>query len=187
MQCEKPPTSTKKHPKASKKWQISAKSATSSPKTRPLVSKRAKTSGAYYLLHSERLTATAKERYQALTTAERNLRRWRREAKPPVPVKGSKRHSNPRAAALAVAFCDFSDIEEVIRTYIACAIMNELDMGDYEVDHTVPVSSRLVCGLHTHTNLRVISHSENVRKGNFLWPQMWPLDWGTMDLVMASP
>jgi hypothetical protein len=36
------------------------------------------------------------------------------------------------------------------------------------VDHAVPIISREVCGLHTHTNLRVVTALENARKGNKL-------------------
>lgn len=36
------------------------------------------------------------------------------------------------------------------------------------VDHAIPLINRHVCGLHTHSNLRVIPAIENARKGNKL-------------------
>jgi hypothetical protein len=42
----------------------------------------------------------------------------------------------------------------------------------WHVDHVVPLRSSMVCGLHVHFNLRVISGRENQRKGNRLWPNM---------------
>jgi hypothetical protein len=39
---------------------------------------------------------------------------------------------------------------------------------NWSVDHEIPLRSPLVCGLHTHGNLRVIPALDNVRKGNRL-------------------
>jgi hypothetical protein len=40
------------------------------------------------------------------------------------------------------------------------------------VDHTVPLKSALVCGLHTHHNLSVLLMVDNSAKGNRVWPDM---------------
>lgn len=40
----------------------------------------------------------------------------------------------------------------------------------WQVDHIVPLRSKLVCGLHCVANLRVIPAMENHRKGNRTWP-----------------
>lgn len=42
----------------------------------------------------------------------------------------------------------------------------------WEVDHIVPLKSDLVCGLHTHDNLQVITKFANQSKKNYRWPQM---------------
>ena len=41
-----------------------------------------------------------------------------------------------------------------------------------EVDHIVPLNSKLVCGLHTEDNLRCVPKELNIIKGNRYWPDM---------------
>lgn len=41
-----------------------------------------------------------------------------------------------------------------------------------EVDHEVPIKSKLVCGLHWEGNLRVITAKENASKKNYYWTGM---------------
>lgn len=42
----------------------------------------------------------------------------------------------------------------------------------WHVDHTVPLHSKLVCGLHCESNLAVIPAKENIMKNNRHWPDM---------------
>jgi hypothetical protein len=42
----------------------------------------------------------------------------------------------------------------------------------WHLDHIVPLNSNLVCGLHSHTNIRVIPGIENHSKSNKYWPDM---------------
>jgi len=37
---------------------------------------------------------------------------------------------------------------------------------DFEVDHIVPLQSRVVCGLHTEANLQILVRTTNRRKSN---------------------
>lgn len=180
-------TTPKKKPTKPKTPSITTKSVESGRPKALISSAKSKLNREYYEANAAHLRRTAAARYKARSDAERSEVRWRQEAKPPTPQPGSKRHANPRLVALANAYCDFSDLEEVIRTYIACAIMNELGWGEYHCDHTVPITSRLVCGLHTHTNIRVISVRENYTKRNAFWPQMWSYNWDAMDLLLADP
>lgn len=53
------------------------------------------------------------------------------------------------------------------------AVRRSLGTGiAWHVDHVVPLRSRLVCGLHCESNLRVIPGIENMRKNNKTWPDM---------------
>lgn len=42
----------------------------------------------------------------------------------------------------------------------------------FHVDHIVPITSNLVCGLHNEFNLQYLSMSDNIKKGNRYWPDM---------------
>jgi hypothetical protein len=121
--------------------------------------------------------------YNALSPAERAERRWRQCAKPPQPRAGSRRAENMRVSAVSLAYCDWSDVDEVFRMYVAAAVMTELFGELYVVDHIVPLQNPFVCGLHTHTNMQVITSGENYRKSNWLWPQMPPIDWSCIELI----
>ena len=40
----------------------------------------------------------------------------------------------------------------------------------HQVDHIVPITSKIVCGLHVSNNMQILRKSENVKKGNRFWP-----------------
>lgn len=42
----------------------------------------------------------------------------------------------------------------------------------WDVDHIVPIQSKLVCGLHVESNMQVIPSKENKKKSNRHWPDM---------------
>lgn len=43
---------------------------------------------------------------------------------------------------------------------------------EWNVDHIVPLQSKIVCGLHVENNLQVIPANQNIVKGNRYWPDM---------------
>lgn len=140
----------------------------------------------YHQENRERNLKRMRDRYAAFTPFERALRDIRLRAKPPTPRAGSGRSKDPRTVAIARAFCDWSDIEEVVRMHISASIMADLTGDKYVVDHIVPVNHPLVCGLHTHSNFQVITERENTIKSNLFWPQMPEITWESAKLLESS-
>lgn len=67
----------------------------------------------------------------------------------------------------------WADINAIKEVYEAARAWNEMWPEDrVDVDHIVPLQSKLVCGLHTHHNLRIIRATDNKKKSNQFWPDM---------------
>lgn len=60
----------------------------------------------------------------------------------------------------------------VNEAYALAKLREEKTGKKWHVDHIVPLQSKLVCGLHAHTNIQVILASENIEKNNRHWPEM---------------
>jgi hypothetical protein len=45
-------------------------------------------------------------------------------------------------------------------------LYKEAQLRGLEVDHVIPINHPLVCGLHVPWNLQLLTHDENLRKGN---------------------
>ncbi len=41
-----------------------------------------------------------------------------------------------------------------------------------DIDHIVPLKSKIVCGLHCLENLQYLPSAENQAKKNYFWPDM---------------
>lgn len=63
------------------------------------------------------------------------------------------------------------DSEAVNRVYAEAQARREQG-EDVQVDHLVPLRSKLVCGLHVQNNLAVVPRGPNLAKGNRVWPDM---------------
>jgi hypothetical protein len=57
----------------------------------------------------------------------------------------------------------------ISEAYHLAQLRKEICGGEWHVDHIVPLTSDVVCGLHTHDNLRVIRGKENRVKSNRFW------------------
>lgn len=136
-------------------------------------------------LDPETNRARVRSRHAQLTPAEKLERSWRLLARPYSPTAGSANSRDRRKTSVARAYMPWSDRDEVVRTYMAAAVLTELFGVRFIVDHMVPLTSPLVCGLHTHDNLRVMRADENRVKSNTYWPQMWPVEWGTLDFLLS--
>lgn len=78
-------------------------------------------------------------------------------------------YAGKRRAAELQAIPAWADLDAIAAIYRKA---QELGAG-YHVDHTVPLISKFVCGLHCEANLRIIPAGENMKKNNRHWPDMW--------------
>lgn len=71
-----------------------------------------------------------------------------------------------RRALKTQATPEWADVDEIHYIY---ELAHERGL---EVDHIVPLNSKLVCGLHVQDNLRCIPKILNIKKSNRYWPDM---------------
>jgi hypothetical protein len=87
-------------------------------------------------------------------------------------AKSALRRANRNRATV-----DFEDkeFEELfLKEMYNLTVLRESATGfKWQVDHTVPLLSSFVCGLHWSGNLSIIPAFDNLSKGNRFWPDMW--------------
>lgn len=76
-----------------------------------------------------------------------------------------------RQAIKLKAIPKWADINEINRIYKNAQELRKNGILA-EVDHIVPIRSKIVCGLHVIDNLQILTRKENAKKGNRYWPQM---------------
>ena len=57
----------------------------------------------------------------------------------------------------------WSDLDKINKVYANCS-------DDMTVDHIIPITSPIVCGLHVSWNMQYLTRSANSKKGNSLPP-----------------
>lgn len=60
----------------------------------------------------------------------------------------------------------------ITEAYRLAKLRTKMTGIEWQVDHIVPLTSDIVCGLHTHDNLQVIPAFDNRSKKNYHWPDM---------------
>lgn len=71
-----------------------------------------------------------------------------------------------RSAQKIKAVPPWVDMEKIKILYIEAKRLTKETGILHVVDHILPLRSNIICGLHVHTNLRVITWEENASKGN---------------------
>ena len=124
-----------------------------------------------------------KYREKNIDKCNASTRRWYEKNAERERMKARIRSKEPvrRAYILAAARCHqvskqraipmWADRDAMRAIYVEAATRKARG-EDVVVDHIVPLTSRLVCGLHCEQNLRIIQRRENLRKRNYFWPDM---------------
>jgi hypothetical protein len=96
-------------------------------------------------------------------------------------AKRAYNHRNPhkqlaqcrkRQASQASATPSWANLFFIEEAYHLAKVRSDATGIKWEVDHIVPLRSKLVCGLHVEHNLAVVPRKVNQAKGNRWWPDM---------------
>jgi hypothetical protein len=105
-----------------------------------------------------RAEGEAKRALKPLSPARKAARvRWRKANKSFFAADSAHRRALARRPVLG----GLAEQAEVEGFYFFCQLF-----PGFEVDHVIPLRGKDVCGLHTPTNLQVLTRTENARKGN---------------------
>lgn len=111
----------------------------------------------YYKANADKIKARVKERAERL----------RVELRPANAERAMRRVARKRQATPA-----WADRAAILALYEEAARLSQATGTPHNVDHIVPLQSKLVCGLHVPANMRVIPRADNQSKGNYWWPDM---------------
>lgn len=119
-----------------------------------------------YARHRDRYQQIGRERAQNLTPEQKtkaaNLQKlWQQNNRHKIRAYGMKRFAAKLRAT--PVWARQTEIESV---YALAVFMTQATGLAYQVDHIIPLQGRLVCGLHVHNNLQVLTQKENVSKLN---------------------
>lgn len=81
-------------------------------------------------------------------------------------------HSTRRRLLVSSAQPKWADTSRIFEIYRFRDTLSEITGIEHHVDHIVPLTSKLVCGLHNEFNLQVLPGVENLKKHNRHWPDM---------------
>ncbi len=137
----------------------------------------------YYLANKERMNEMGRKwRIDNLEKEKEMNKRWRENNKErKEATRSAWMRKNPhlviassvrRRKALLQAIPKWAD-ESKMADFYAKATELTIQTGiKHNVDHIVPIQSKIVCGLHAEHNLQILPKRENIRKGNRWWPDM---------------
>lgn len=118
--------------------------------------------------HPERVRAARRASYAKRREVELEcMRAWRKANPEKVNANGIE-----RVARQLMATPQWADKSAILEIYKAAHAASEIFETPIHVDHIVPLRSKLVCGLHCESNLRLLPKSVNQSKSNRYWPDM---------------
>lgn len=123
----------------------------------------------YHLKHASKINAKSRAWYEAnkeRATKTRETYRVNNAGKVTAWLRA-------REIAKLSAIPAWADLKAMEAIYEAARAMTMITMIKHEVDHIVPLKSKLVCGLHCEANMQILTKRTNVQKGNRVWPDMW--------------
>lgn len=88
------------------------------------------------------------------------------------PIERELARSAKRRSAKKQAVPGWFDKEVVDAIYAKAKRLTDLTGDAFHVDHIVPLTSDIVCGLHWSGNLQILPGTENLSKANRYWPDM---------------
>lgn len=77
-----------------------------------------------------------------------------------------------RKRGKSIATPPWADIKKMRAIYKIAQTLSASTGVEYHVDHIVPLTSDIVCGLHNEFNLQVLPAVDNLKKHNRHWPDM---------------
>lgn len=77
---------------------------------------------------------------------------------------------NRRRALKLNAVPKWVDVVKIQNIYKEASVLTKTTGIQHHVDHIYPLTSKYMCGLHVHTNLQILTATENLSKGNRVWP-----------------
>lgn len=126
-----------------------------------LITDREKYKGKY----SER---AALRRFENKVSRSEYNKMWRQNNKDKCNSYAAKRRAAKKSACVK-----FANLEKILEFYTKATKLTKQTNILHVVDHIIPLTHPLVCGLHIETNLRVITDSENSHKWNKFTPRIF--------------
>lgn len=124
----------------------------------------------YWRKRDDRLERSRIWRLENIDYAREYDRRYLRENPGKFNAKNAKRRAKIKQAIPA-----WADESAIAKFYEEAQRLTRETGIEHHVDHVIPLTSKLVCGLHVEFNLQILTESENLRKNN----KFNPLDYAS--------